>query len=483
MLDMLMKKYCLLIILLAMSFSSVYAQNVTIKGTIEQTTNKTVRLSMYNDRVSMYEKPVSEVLVKSPADTFSFKMSINYPTQVILQVETYSHVFFVEPNRIYNLTIPEFDWSMDERINTFTNPITLPIVFGNMDEKDLNIELNKFDSLYAATITNYKLFLNKNRKVIDTVIALFNEHFDSVENDYFVQYKKYRIAAVELAMRLKGKNTLAKTYFSDQPILHRNAGYMDFFNMFFESYFIDGTKHIKKYQMIDWVHNGDLFKLLDSLGTDPILKNEQFRELVFLKGMRDAYFKPEYKSEAVTELLKKYIAQTKFNDYKIIAQGLIEQHESAIKGREARNFKLPDINKELVSLDAFKGKWVYLSFVRLREQPSLRELASMAHYYDTITSQYNMEFVTISCDREFQRMYHFLRNSKDGDKYNWTWLHYDNNYSLLDTYKVRIYPFFILINPQGEIVSYPAKSPGEGFFLSLGNVDKKETNTEQEHND
>ena len=79
--------------------------------------------------------------------------------------------------------------------------------------------------------------------------------------------------------------------------------------------------------------------------------------------------------------------------------------------------ELPDVNKQMVSLDKFRGKWVYLSFVRVGEPSSLSEIETMSHFYDTITKTCDLDFVTISCDREFQKFYHFLNNSKNADKY------------------------------------------------------------------
>lgn len=463
-------------------FVVAQSQNVIIKGTIDKAENKKVRLSVYNDLISMYERPLSEVLVKTPTDTFQFQMSINYPTIVVLRIETYTQEFFVEPNRTYNITIPEFDWSLDEKINIYTNPVALPVVFENLENNDLNLLINNFDSVYASFLKtyNYRILVEQDKTLLDTIKTLLSERYDTIRNDYFIQYKKYKLATIELAIRLKSNQTFAKEYFEGQPILYRHAGYMDYFNIFFESSFVDGTKQIKKERLAAWVNDGDLFKILDSLGVEPMLKNEQFRELVFLKGMKDAYHHRGYNPKAITELLQKYILQTKFVEYKPVAQGIIDQHEEFLQGAESKNFTLPDIDKNMTTLDMYKGEWIYLSFVRLREQPSLRELASMAYYHDTITQKYNIRFITISCDREFQVMYHFLKNSKDGEKYNWTWLHFNNNYDLLDTYKVRIYPFFVLINPEGKIASYPAKSPEEGFFLLLDYIEKRLLNEKPE---
>ena len=113
-----------------------------------------------------------------------------------------------------------------------------------------------------------------------------------------------------------------------------------------------------------------------------------------------------------------------------------------------------------------KGKWLYVGFIRVNDPNSLCEIETLAHFRDSIYQLGEMEFVTISCDREFQKLYHFIKNSKKGERYNWTWLHFDGNFKMLDAFEVRSYPHFILINPEGMVESYSAPKPGDGFFVN-----------------
>ena len=125
------------------------------------------------------------------------------------------------------------------------------------------------------------------------------------------------------------------------------------------------------------------------------------------------------------------------------------------------------MDKKQVSLDNMKGKWVYLAFVRVGDPNCQSEIETMAHFMDSVYAKSkNVEFVTICCDREFQKMYHFLKNSKKGQKYNWTWLHFNGNYKLLEHYQVVSFPYFILINPEGKLQYTVTPSPASGFLLN-----------------
>ena len=109
-----------------------------------------------------------------------------------------------------------------------------------------------------------------------------------------------------------------------------------------------------------------------------------------------------------------------------------------------------------------------MAFVRVNEPASLAEIETMAHFRDSVYAKHpDMVFVGISCDREFQKMYHFLKNSRRGHRYNWTWLHYDGDYRLLERYGVVSYPTFVLLRPDGTPQYELTPAPATGILMKL----------------
>ena len=128
--------------------------------------------------------------------------------------------------------------------------------------------------------------------------------------------------------------------------------------------------------------------------------------------------------------------------------------------------KLSDADGNRIGLDEFRGKWIYLSFVRVGDPNSLREIEALAHFKDSVYARNDdVVFVSISCDREFQKMYHFLRNSRRGPRYSWTWLHFDGQYRWLEQMGVVSYPTFLLFAPDGHQPYTVTPTPGSGFLL------------------
>ncbi len=457
-------------------------QNVTISGKTDNGEKKRIQLITYADRISMLEKTLDECVIDETAKTFTLKTSINYPTSVYLKIENYSQEFFIEPNRNYEIIIPKFDWEKDESINPYFNSLTLPLVFNNLPQDDLNYLINKFDSVYFDNIKAYSRFLllERKKRYIDSIRQNINQVMGEITHPYVLLYNQYKMAEVELACNVKSRKTLAQEFLLDKPILYNHIAYMDFFSNYFEKYYINGTKKIP-FQRIDyWINENKLFPLLDSLGLDALLKNEVLRELVFLKGMNEALYIPSFMPGSIVKLLETFINETRFDEHKRIAKNIISQADKYYLPPPDPTFVLPNVEKHAVSITQFKGKWVYLGFVRVKDPASLIELETMAHYRDSLYAKYNIEFVTISCDREAMNLYHFL-NSKRGARYNWIWLHFDNNFKLLEEYQVKVFPTFILINPEGHVYASPSKSPGEGVFVNARwLLDKKEETGERD---
>ena len=118
--------------------------------------------------------------------------------------------------------------------------------------------------------------------------------------------------------------------------------------------------------------------------------------------------------------------------------------------------------------------------MRVNEPASLREIEALAFFKDSVYAHHDdVVFVSVSCDREFQKMYHFLRNNRRGPRYSWTWLHFDGNYRWLEKLGVMgSYPYFILIDPEGRQPYTVTPTPGSGFLLQAP-WDKQKTEIEK----
>ena len=459
--------------------------NVHITGTAANAAGKTVELYCYDDMLSCREVLLDGVQVDSTGH-FSLGCYVNYPRLVFMQVEHYSQSFYVEAGHRYEVYIPEFDWDIDERVNVNLSPVALPVEFVGVGPDELNVRLSRYDAAVDSFIVANRVWFDvkyhPQKRYFDTLLTelsllgiVSGEWKDEsgkmkVEsgklNTFYDRYVEYSLAEMRLAMHFDSRKKLVNRYIADQPVRYYDEPYMRLFLALYQGAISKGTARVPQGRLVSWVNSGDLDRYLDSIGLDPLLKNEQVRELAVLEALKESFYDRNYDPERVRDMVRLLGQHTRFKEHREMAAHLVELMGQRKKGGEVPEFRLPDVDRRMVSLDDMKGKWVYLSFVRVGDPNSLREIETLAWFRDSIYAHNpDVVFVSVCCDREFQKMYHFLKNNRRGKRYNWTWLHFDGNYKLLEHYGVVSYPTFLLINPEGRLHYTVTPTPASGMLL------------------
>lgn len=459
-----------------MALAAVAQTNVEIQGEIVGGAGKRVVLGGYSDMLTMSEVVLDSVTMGEDG-TFVLHCYTNYPRLVFIQIERYSQSFYIEPSRTYRVYMPEFDWDIDERQNVFLAPVALPLEFLGVDSTELNIRIMRYeetvDSFVTANREQLDFRFKPDRRVWNQLVAMVNTRFRHADakGTFFDRYVEYTMLEMGLAMRMENRKQLISKYIVNEPIRYYDESYMRLFLALFEHSVSDGTKKVAQWQLADLVDRGALEGWLDTLGLDPLLQNEQVRELAALQALKEMFFSKYYDRYAVREMTRRLSERTKFAEHKKLATRLLglEDRNGKRQG-QGRDFELPDVERNRVRLSDFRGKWVYLGFVRTGDPNSLKEIETMAHFRDTVyRSHPEVVFVTVACDREFQKMYHFVKNSRRGARCNWTWLHFDGDYELLERWGVTSYPTFVLLDPEGRRVYDYTPWPATGILLRLGN--------------
>lgn len=449
--------------------------NVTIVGTSANAVGKRMSLYGYSDMLSMSEVLLDETTVDS-VGRFELRCYANYPRLVYVEVECYSQSFYVEPGRNYEVWLPKFDWGIDERRNVYLDPEPLPLEFLHLPADELNLRIGRYETMVDSILSAKRVFFDPrykpDRRQMDTLQRTVRAAVGPLGDDFFGRYVEYTLAEMALNMRFARRDKLIAKYIAEQPVRYYDEQYMRLFLALYAGSISRGTRRIGQDRLVDWVDAGDLARYTDSIGLDPLLRNERVRELAMLEALKESYYDRVYNKEAVVRMIERIGEESKFAEHRELAKTLsgklsVERNNEKDDGG-ALSFVLPDVEHNMVSLDSFAGKWVYMAFVRVGEAASLAEIETMAHFRDSVYARNpNVVFVGISCDREFQKMYHFLKNSRRGHKYNWTWLHYDGDYRFLESYGVVSYPTFVLLRPDGTRRYEMTPSPGSGFLMNL----------------
>ena len=459
-----MKK--LLFIILFLSSVFAYSQNVRVNLTGKGLEGKRVKLSLVEDRLSFLRTEKDERLVALGDSVVNFGVTLDGVSELVISIDAYSYSFLAQPGNVYEMRLNDFDFNLSESFNVLMYNVMLPIEILS-PENELTSRVIGFDNEVNDYIVKNRRKLYPMRDSV-AIAGLYDLKAKFLQGEdassYFASYVNYEFATLERSLGLRNYNRLRNSLFIDKPILYFNVGYMDCFNNVFDQYFSKGNKFVSQAEIEFWLstHNYDDF--IDALGKDSVLRNEKFRELVFIKGMKDIYSEGYFERVDVLKMLELMAAQSKFEEHRKIALNTVNALLSVShSGKEFGDFVLKTVSDEEVNLSQYMDKPLVLNFVKLNDVESKRELEVVHAMYDSISS--NCNIITISCDKNLDALYNFAKNTKVGSRYKWQMLHFDGNYDLLEYYKIKAFPMFILISKDGRVVENPMRNPSEGSLL------------------
>lgn len=467
-----MRQRLLIIIMLAFATMASGQVNVEIVGESANAVGKRVELLCYDDMLTLDERLLDSAVVDS-AGRFRLGCYLTYPRLAVVQIDCYSQSFYLEPGRRYEVWLPQFRWEQDEERNVYLDPVALPLEFMHLPADELNVRIAAFDAAVDTFISRHRVYFDpkfKPRRCWMDSLQAACLPAGTADDSFFGRYARFSLAQMRYDMGFASRKQMLERVLP-QPVLYHDECYMRTLFDVLAGMVSQGTRKVSKGRLMEWVRQGDYDRYLDSLGTDPLLYDEQLRELAALVALRESLYDADYESDGVARLLVALAGRSKWKEHRRMAEHILAAATTARMEADPWSpasgpMTLPDVDGHRVSLDSLRGKWVYMSFVRVGDPNSLRELETLAHFKDSIYARHSdVVFVTVSCDREFQKMYHLLRNSRRGARYGWTWLHFDGNYRWLERLGVVSYPTFLLFDPEGRQPYTVTPTPESGFLL------------------
>jgi len=503
-----------------------FAQTVIIQGNAPTYAGEHLIFYSYSDLVSNIEEKLSESTVKANGD-YIFKLNIKETRNIFIPLEKYIGFIYVEPERIYKIQFPEKSKKTnEEKLNPFFEEINIHLnVKRSIPIHEININLAEFfsdqeglipdscflmgsntdivqDTISFDTIRleNKKIFkkiYNSGEKELNFFISLFNDYynrlfdqyivneeyqnsgypelvsqinildslFSGINNEYFKDYRKYKYGFLSFLAYQFNSVKISHDWFHSNGVLYNNTAYMDLFHQLYDKYilYFGRTEKGKKIYK-DIGVDKSLKNLKATLGIDSVLANDTLKEMVILKCVHDEFYSDNFSRSALLQILDSMILRSSIKEHVRIAGNIRNKVTKLLKGFEPPVFELYDKENKLVNLSQFRGKYVYLNFCSVNGYSCLREFETM----QLISEKYKdiLRVVTISVDQDYNSLINFL----DKSNYDWIFLHYGNNPTIIKDYDIRAYPTCYLIGPEGKLAMSPAPIPSERFEYYFVNL-------------
>lgn len=441
------------ILMLLTGMHSVTAQSTVVEGHANRAEGYVIRLIKYKDLLTRLDSVLATDTVDKNGN-FRLECNNDDITYAFIDVEFQRAEIYLEPGRELKL---EINFDPEQRQSLYFDRQPLEYAVTDALPSDLNSSIMEINRVYNDFILEYfnKIYRSRKKQLIDT-LRLKMKNANGSATEYAANYINYKLASLEQAARIVSREALANKYLEGEELLYGNVEYMYFFEEFFDKYLLNSTGELNLSVILTmFAGNKSIEEFIKVAGNDPFLSGRRTTEFFLLSNFKSLYGHPDIPRTQIISLVTELGSVTQYVEHQKIAKNLVEKFTRLSPGTQAPAFTLPAYGGQMVSLKDFRGKYLYLGFFLSENPTCILELDLLAKLIGGFVN--NLEALMISADKKEEEAYR-LAFEKD---YPWMTLHYDDDISLLEEYDATTFPLFILISPEGEIVSYPAPRPSE----------------------
>lgn len=451
------KQLALLFLLVLASFFS-YANPTSIKGKVINGSGLAIRLSAYSDYITFTEELLN-VYEISENEQFELNFEIDGIREVFIQIGNQRSSFFAEEGKTYQVQIDNVDLQPKSALNK-----QMPLHFKWLEADALNEEIDLLNSDYYAFLEENFVALFKQRNVEllksfekEIALKLAGKTNLSIQEKVFIENLfLYQFVNLKNSSRMATNSNLGESFLQKAEIRYKNPGFMEFFSNYFLNYFASNKRNTKYIEFVNQIRNGNsLTEILEYMKADPILEQQRLRELVLIFALREIYYNPDFNSLQIKSLFQELVTKSEYREHQKIAENILNQFTGLEIGTPAPVFKLKTIEGTLKTKESYKGSYVYLVFMSDNCPACESDLLLL----EELNKKYyaNIAIVGIFVNYTKEGLHRFENQNHSGfDK-----LLFANDFELLNSYRVRNFPLYFLLDRTGKILLNPAKKPHE----------------------
>lgn len=445
----------------AFSFHLAAQDTVTIFGNDHSWANAKVKVFYFNDFISSQTETVEQFTV---SDSGYFNLQFVIPETLLLYIESGSlqGVLYVQPGNSYELNLPQ--WRQTTRVdslNPFFEPYKFYFGLKNSHSKELNHLIAEFDYIYEDYLaTNFSDIRRRRRgSGVGEMIQFLDSLFAPVDSiAFFKGYKDFKIAKLLHIAYLHDDNYVIRDYFLNRKILYRNPAYFSLFNNLFDNYLEVYMRTKDGAQLGSDIARAKSYgRAMATLKTNLALRNDTLRELVLIKGLRDALYKNTFPKSTLFQTLDSVRLQTNIEFHKIIVDNVVKRAKVFQKGVEPPHFSIVYNDSVVFEFPKKNKRFVLLNFIDIESfevQKALPQLNILVDKHKEV-----LDVVSVNLGSSFSKAQDFF------ERYNYNWPLFNGNVvdGIIELYRIKAYPAYFLIDPDGKMALYPTPTLDNNF--------------------
>lgn len=440
-------------------FISIYAglsfsqSIVSVEGFAPAYVGQKIRIFKTEDYLTEKQIKIAESTVKQDS-TFE----VSFFTSEILKMQVFAgknHFYmYTQPNGEYDLVIKDKSSYKPQH----PNGSEVDFFFLGLDSTDINYSILVFeDRMMSFLQESYTHQKRTSGDFAKELVAFKSELSDLYESDtslFFKTYVMFAMASIDDLPFRGNRNKYEKYdfYIKPQTVWYQNDRYMEYILQYYDQYASQMSRMLNQ-AFYDGVLRSSPTMIMNTLGNDYALQNIRLRELVMLKMLKDAFYTGEYPETNIIAVLDSVSTNGLFEANRPIAKRLMERLTDLVPGGKAPHFLIDVLGKNK-TLNDYKGKHLYIHFVDVDVEKSLIDFPILNKLYTKYNS--GLEFLTIVVNHDGDLdPAQFIKEHS----ISWDCAFVNSENVMLDRYKATSYPYFVLLDARGYVVSAPALAP------------------------
>ncbi len=432
------------------------AQNekmVTISGFAPAYIGKQIEVNQIEDYLSMVETPIAQTTVQKDS-TFEVTFYCSEIQKVNIKAHLNKSVLYIQPSSNYSIYIPEKD-----DYNPYNpNGNKIELTFLDLDSTDINYKILQFQRWQDEYIGEY-YYLKSTKPVefskkIDAFKQYVSSYYEKDTSQFFKTYVKFSVAGLDNIQFAVERNRYEKFdfYLKNEPIAYKNDAYMNYVATFYEKMMPRFSMEVNNRVYLGLLKSSPTL-IMRALGNEITLKNIRLREIIMVKFLTEEFYSSDLPQTNILTVLDSVANHPLFKANAIIAKNLMARLTELVSGGKAPDFVVKNAKNELKTINDYKKKYIYIHFYNPESQASYVELEPLLKLHERFKNQ--IHFITIYPEKTYD-----LKTIESNIKpIQWDQFSVPINHRILESYKIVQYPSYVLIDPNGYIVSAPALGP------------------------